>query len=287
VSLASLCAIVFFAFLTEAVVGFGSTILTVTLAAHLMPLDELLPAFVPNSVLLSTALLAKGRGKIERRFLLRGVLPAVAVGMAAGLALFRLKSELWLQLAFGSFVVALALLDLARGAPAGFPASYPAALPAALPAGFPDPIPSGHADPGAQVSVGLPGPQAGALPAPVAAGLLAIGGMVHGLFGSGGPMIVYVAGRQIEDKRALRATLAVLWLVLNGVLLVNYGTLGLLDARSATRSAAMLPGLVLAVFLGDWVHGRLPPRPFKILVNVILLIAGGSLAIRTLRSILT
>ena len=52
--------------------------------------------------------------------------------------------------------------------------------------------------------------------APVAARLLlGLGGVAHGLFGTGGPMIVYVVRRRLADKRAFRATLAVLWFVLN------------------------------------------------------------------------
>src|SRR5688572_13003620 len=40
---------------------------------------------------------------------------------------------------------------------------------------------------------------------PLQLALLVLGGIVHGLFGTGGPMIVYVVRRRLPDKRAFRA----------------------------------------------------------------------------------
>lgn len=237
--------IVFFAFTTEAIVGFGSTVLTVTLGAHLLPIDTLLPAFIPLNIALSAVLLARNVRQVAGGVLLRHVLPGVGVGLVAGLLLFRLQGAWWLRLVFGAFVVLLALLELARLARDNTSGSEP-------------------------------------LPLSVSGPLLAFGGLIHGLFGSGGPMIVYVLSRRISDRGAMRATLAALWLMLNAALLVNYATLGLLDASSMRRSAALLPALVAGLFLGDRLHGRLPERVFRYLVYLVLLAAGGSLVARTL-----
>ncbi|MCL4234193.1 MAG: hypothetical protein KJ042_06710, partial [Deltaproteobacteria bacterium] len=45
--------IVAFAFTVETIAGFGATVISVSLAANLMPLDELLPIVVPLNVALS------------------------------------------------------------------------------------------------------------------------------------------------------------------------------------------------------------------------------------------
>ncbi|RYE94698.1 MAG: sulfite exporter TauE/SafE family protein, partial [Myxococcales bacterium] len=81
----ALAALVAVAFAVEATVGFGSTVLVVTIGAQWVPLDELLPAFVPVSLLLSAVLLGRARRVVPWRWLLVRVLPAVGAGMAAGM----------------------------------------------------------------------------------------------------------------------------------------------------------------------------------------------------------
>jgi uncharacterized membrane protein YfcA len=239
---ALLCGIVLLAFVTEAALGFGATVVAVTLGAQLMPLDRLLPAFVPINMVLSTALALRGRRFIAWRVLATRIAPAVAIGLACGLAVFRLQTVALLQLAFALFVVALAFVELVRvRAPED---TRPVAR-------------------------------------PMAAGLLAVGGFVHGLFGTGGPMIVYVMRRFVVDKSAFRATLAMSWLVLNVALIVNYATLGLLGATSLALSAPLLVVAVLALGIGEWIHRRVEARTFQAAVCAVLLLGGVTLAGRT------
>jgi uncharacterized membrane protein YfcA len=54
---------------------------------------------------------------------------------------------------------------------------------------------------------------------PVASAVLLAAGVVHGVFATGGPLTVFVASRTLPDKTAFRATLAVVWVVLNLLLL--------------------------------------------------------------------
>jgi hypothetical protein len=244
-SLALLALVVLAAFSIEAIVGFGSTVLAVTIGAHFLPLDALLPAFVPLNLVLSAAIVARNARSIDRRLLVRRVLPFVGAGLAVGLALFRLRDVRALELVLAAFVVGLASLELARLARPEGVAARPLA-------------------PGA------------------AAALLGVGGVVHGLFGSGGPMVVYVASRELEGKARFRATLSALWLVLNAALVVNYASLGLLSRASLGRSLALAPGLLLAFPLGDWLHRRVPEQRFRPIVYFVLLLAGLALGARRL-----
>ena len=111
--------------------------------------------------------------------------------------------------------------------------------------------------------------------------LLVIGGIAHGLFGTGGPMIVYVVRRRLPDKRAFRATLAVLWLVLNLALVINFASAGLyvapVDTTLLVLAVTILPGLLL----GDFIHHKLDANRFERAVWLLLLAAGLALAIRT------
>lgn len=121
------------------------------------------------------------------------------------------------------------------------------------------------------------GAQARPLPRARGAALLVAGGAVHGLCGCGGPLAVYVTSRELEDKRAFRATLAGLWLVLNLALL---GGLALRGGLSGGTLAPCLPlalPAALGIGLGDWAHGHIPAAPFRRLVLGLLLGAGALL----------
>lgn len=245
-SLAALMAVVVLAFVTEAAVGFGSTVLVVSLGAHLRPVDELLAAFVPLNALLSVFILARTPRAVEALWLARRVLPAVAVGVVAGMLAFRaLRGAGALLPVLGACVTALAAWELARG---------------------------------------LRGRGTGApLGRWAGAALLALGGVVHGMFGSGGPLVVYVASREVTDKTRFRATLAALWLTLNVVLVTNYAAAGMLTRERATTSAALLPALVAGALLGDRVHGRVDARRFRSMTYAVLLAAGLALLARSAR----
>jgi uncharacterized protein len=227
------------AFTTEGAIGFGGTVLAASVGAQLVPLEVLLPAFVILNLVLSTWLLGRGRDAIAWRTLGVEVAPPVAIGAAVGLALFHLPGQSWLILAFGVFVIGLAVFQLARPT---------------------------DTEPLARVP---------------RIALLVLGGIAHGLFGTGGPMIVYVVRRRLPDKRAFRATLAVLWLVLNTALLVNFASAGLyvapVDHALVAIGVTIVPGLVL----GELVHQKLDPTRFERAVWLLLLVAGVALVIRT------
>ncbi len=238
---AALGAIAFAAFATEAALGFAGTVLAVSLGAQLVPLDVLLPAFVPINLALSLAVGLRDRRRIAWRHLALELAPPVAVGAAVGLALFRLPARLHLQLVFGLFVVALAALELWR----------------------------------------LHGGQEAAPSRWRGRALLVLGGLAHGLFGAGGPMIVYVLRRRLPDKAAFRATLAVVWLSLNALLIANYAAMDLYGGALAPAMAVMAAAVAPAFLAGDWLHRRIDPERFHRIVVVLLLGAGAVLAIRT------
>jgi uncharacterized membrane protein YfcA len=235
--------IVLLAFTAEAAIGFGATVITVTLAVLLIPMQVILPAFVPINLVLSAYLVVRHARAIAWRVLLIEIAPAVVVGLAAGIVVFRSQRIDVLALGFALFMVALSAAELWRAR--------------------------------REASVAPPlGRIARTL-------LLGVGGFVHGCFGSGGPMIVYVLQRRGLDKSAFRVTLALVWLCLNLALVGNYATLGLVGRTSAALS--LLLGLALApgLLLGEYLHRRLSPRRFQIGIFSLLLAAGLALAVRT------
>lgn len=130
--------------------------------------------------------------------------------------------------------------------------------------------------------------KAGASPADrvVASLLLALGGVVHGAFGSGGPLVVYVLGRKLShDKAAFRATLSALWLVLNVALLASYAQAGQLTTSTAAVSGWLTVPLAIGLLTGERVHRAMPAHRFRPLVFGLLLAVGLVLVARSARGV--
>ncbi|MEZ4406623.1 MAG: sulfite exporter TauE/SafE family protein [Polyangiales bacterium] len=228
--------IVLAALATETVVGFGSTVITVTFGAMLVPIEAVLAAYIPVNMALSAWIVVRDRAAVDRGLLLRRMLPLVGLGTLVGMALFRPEWTKPLLLTFGVTVVGLSALQL-----------------------------RGLLRPDAELAP---------LPRKGANALLTVAGVMHGLFGVAGPLVVFVLSREVDDKRRFRATLAPLWFVLNAALVVNYARLHLLGASSALRSASFVPALLAGAWLGQKIHARVPERPFKLAVSTVLLLAG-------------
>ena len=118
---------------------------------------------------------------------------------------------------------------------------------------------------------------------PVASAVLFAGGVIHGVFATGGPLTVFVASRTLPDKTAFRATLAAVWVVLNLLLLPRLWLDGTLSLRTLPVSAWMLLPLGFGIVAGEWVHHRLAEERFRRVVSVLLLLAGTTLLVTSLK----
>ena len=72
------------AFATEGAIGFGGTVLAASVGVHVIPLDILLPAFVPLNMVMSTWLLVRGLPAVSWRMLATEIAPAVGLGAVYG-----------------------------------------------------------------------------------------------------------------------------------------------------------------------------------------------------------
>lgn len=210
--------IVFFALLVEAVVGFGASVLAVSLGVLVLPLDEVLGAFVPVNLCLSLAIAVRHRDAIDWRLLTRSIAPWMLVGFPFGVLL---RHVFALQRPLGVFVILLGLREWSI---------------------------------------------AGRL-------MLFLGGVAHGALGTGGPLVVYSVRRALFDPRAVRATLAALWAVLNALLLVS------LADRVAPNAWLLLP-TVAAIVFGDRVARQLDRAIVARVVSVLFVVCGAALLLR-------
>jgi hypothetical protein len=238
----ALAACVLIAQLCQAVTGFGGMIVAVSLAAQLFPLPYLLAVLIPINLVLSAALVLRHTDAIEGRFLLTRVLPWTALGMPLGLLLAGLDGR-WLKLGFGVLVMLIAAGELWQR---------------------------------------WRGERQRALHPGARAGLLALAGVIQGLYGSSGPLFVYVVGRELPDKRAFRTTLSLMWLVLDSALLASLAWRGQVTLHTAQASLLFLPIVAASLFVGEWLFRKLDAKLFRLLTAALLLVAGALLVIRAL-----
>jgi uncharacterized membrane protein YfcA len=110
-------------------------------------------------------------------------------------------------------------------------------------------------------------------------GLNVVGGIFQGALATGGPLLIIYAARMIEDKAAFRATLALVWIVLDSILCVTYLSTGVFSKPMLPMIGLGIACMALGTVLGMLVHARMPQKPFRILVFVLLLISGVALLV--------
>jgi uncharacterized membrane protein YfcA len=110
----------------------------------------------------------------------------------------------------------------------------------------------------------------------------ALGGIIGALFGMGGPpYVVYITGR-IPDPAVQRATISQMVIVNVGLRVVAFGVAGLLTSRTLWLAAMLLlPVAWAGVWVGNRVHGRVPPATMARMIGAALFLTGAALIVRT------
>ncbi len=108
----------------------------------------------------------------------------------------------------------------------------------------------------------------------IAGCFLPLGGVLHGAFGSGGPLVIIYATRAITDKTVFRVTLCLLWAFLNTLLIGSWIRAGSLTPQILKITAFCFSFGLLGVWLGNRVHYRTDGMVFRKIVYTVLIIAG-------------
>ncbi|MBP3926987.1 MAG: sulfite exporter TauE/SafE family protein [Clostridium sp.] len=110
--------------------------------------------------------------------------------------------------------------------------------------------------------------------------LLVLAGIIHGLFVSGGPLLIGYLTKRIKDKACFRATIATVWVFLNGMILVDDIRAGLWTPELIRLQLISVPLLVAAMYLGGKLCERMSQRLFMIITYVLLFISGITLLLK-------
>jgi hypothetical protein len=109
---------------------------------------------------------------------------------------------------------------------------------------------------------------------------LYLAGLVHGLFVSGGPYLVYYTSRLNLSKEKFRINLLFIWLALDFTLLIGYAAFGQITIPQLLLAAKLLPAALLGLVIGDRLQRRIPQRKFLLFIDGLLLLLGGLLLAR-------
>ncbi len=107
--------------------------------------------------------------------------------------------------------------------------------------------------------------------------ILIAAGVIHGMFISGGSLLVIYAVNALPEKKEFRATLSGVWVVLNSLLLIQHGAQGYFTSSTLCLTLICLVPLFLGVKLGGILHEKVNQGTFLRVTYVLLAISGGML----------
>ncbi len=222
---------IFIGFTTEVATGFGSIIIAISLGALILPIEAMLPILVCLNCMMNGVFLSRIYQQIHYPTLLKIILPLMMIGMVLGILLLPFISDTWLKKGFATLVIWFATKELYK------------------------------------MYRGNPLSSQGSLQQKV---WTLLGGVTHGLYASGGPLLVYSLTGNSLPKSHFRATLLATWFILNAcyaLFLLANGVLGQYSIQIMSYS----PVLLLSVLMGQYLHQKINEQRFKQVVYILLI----------------
>lgn len=234
----------------EGITGFGCTVLALPFCSSLAGIKVAVPILVIIAWLLALYIIIIDFSKIIWREYIK-IIAFVILGLPIGMWLFGRLPEAILKKLLGAFMIIVAI----RGLYAVFMSKQAKGCGEAM------------ADYGKKAGIAR-------YKSVLLNFVLFLGGVIHGAFGSGGPFIVIYAAKALPDKSNFRATISMLWLTLNSIIIIR-------DIRGGVMSEPVfkivlwtLPFLAIGMVLGNYAHKKIRGNSFVKLVNGVLLLSG-------------
>jgi len=222
----------------QTITGFGNMIVALALGAHFFEVTELVDVFVPLGLAQTSYVLVVDRKFIPWKKLLTQVIPIMGVGTVVGFWLQIKISPNGLRTFLGCLVVALSIKELYLW----------------------------YQNSDVEIkrkshttTLGL---------------ALFAAGIMHGMMGTGGPLLVYAMSRLDVGKRAFRGGLCAVFWLLNIGLVTTFFQVGRLNGSDLGRIGSLLPALLLGIAFGEYVHRSMDKRRFQLVIFMMLLVAG-------------
>ncbi|MCS7072975.1 MAG: TSUP family transporter [Bacteroidia bacterium] len=226
--------------MVEAVMGFGSTLTALSLGSLFLTDPSIIPiCFIPANLTLNLFVLVKDWKWIDLSILLQKVLPYMLFGFLFGWWFRNQISPKWFQIALGLLLIILSVVEWYKEIRQK---SFVVSIPVLR--------------------------------------LLTTGaGFTHGLFATGGPLLVYAATRYLSKRSSFRATLSAIWFFFNVLYVFSY--------QETYLRSGFLPQigwiLVMAlpgIWIGNYLHHKISLFWFRRGVFTLILLAGLALIVR-------
>jgi uncharacterized protein len=247
--------VVFGARLLESIIGFGGTVMALPVLAMLTPGLEIKSTLVPvlalGNIVCCIGIVWVGRGAIVWAEFMK-IIGWMALGLPVGFLVGGYASEVLLRFILGIFVLGVAIFSLVRGNRHATTAN-------------PD----------------------GRLRQFYLRTVVVGAGVIHGIFTTGGPLLVVYATRVLKTKGLFRVTLAMVWLTLNLVMVAGWMADQRIAAEAWPLAGLTIPFIIAAVAIGDNLHHRLDEAAFRKVAYVVLLITGCSLLYKVVPELLS
>ncbi|MED4224483.1 sulfite exporter TauE/SafE family protein [Neobacillus cucumis] len=107
--------------------------------------------------------------------------------------------------------------------------------------------------------------------------ILLLAGIVHGLFVIGGPILVIYAAQKIKDKAEFRATLSMIWVILNSIIALETLWNGSFSTQSYHYTLLTIVPLLIGTLIGSVLHSKMSQNVFMMISYALLVISGVSL----------
>ena len=117
------------------------------------------------------------------------------------------------------------------------------------------------------------------LPSAILFLVLALAGLIQGMFVSGGAFLVIYATQRLKDKQEFRITISLVWTVLNCVYAIIAFQAGHFTGDVWQLVLICVPIAVLATFVGNYIGKRISQELFLRIVFCLLMFMGAALFI--------
>lgn len=226
--------IVLMAYVLQAITGFGSTVIALSIGLIWYSIDELLPFLIFTNILFTSVLVYQYKNNIHKYLALNVVLPGMLIGTLIGYFIKNHIDEIFLKQLLGVIITWISIIELRR------------------------------------LFTRIQSVEHSAVKSKI---LTFTAGLSHGIFASGGPLLVYAISGYKINKTQFRATVVVCLFVLNCILTGAYLVDGRLQPVLPFVVAA-LPLILITVKLGNAIHNVVNEEHFKKVIFILLLISG-------------
>lgn len=108
-------------------------------------------------------------------------------------------------------------------------------------------------------------------------------GLMQAMFTSGGPFMVIYASSAIKDKNEFRASVSVVWTILNILMVADMARQGMYTPFTIELFAWSIIPVFLAVYVGNRIANKINQKTFIKIVYLLLVISGAMLLMNALR----